>query len=395
MWTWIENNLAENPDRLRLKYHGAAADFDYATAILQIECRQRFGKKLSETLSRNPHFLFPAALSGEQSTSDRIARWHASMIPTGCRVVDLTAGLGIDAMHMARKAASVTAIERDPGIADALRVNSASLDNFTVVNADCTDFLANYDGPAFDIAFIDPARRGERGQRLFALSDCAPDVTALLPAIFRIARRLIVKASPMLDPAQTISLLPGCTALYIIGTSTECKEIVADVAPDGAFADAACPITAVNLAADGSQTEITFTRQSEASAEVNFSNPALGQYVLEPAPALMKAGCFNTLAAMTGASEISANTHVLLSAGIPADFPGTVSEIIEIIPYRSREIKNIARRYPRLEIATRNFGMSAETLRRQLHVGAGGPFRMLAVTDRSASRIMLIVRPIS
>lgn len=395
MWTWIEKNLAENPDRLRLKYHGAAADFDYATAILQIECRQRFGKKLADTLSRNPRFIFPAAISGEQSTSDRIAQWHSSLIPSGCRVADLTAGLGIDALHMASKAASVTAIERNPGIADALRANTAALNNFSVINADCTDFLACYDGPTFDVAFIDPARRGDRGQRLFALSDCSPDVTALLPAIFRVARRLIVKASPMLDPAQTIALLPGCRALYIIGTPAECKEIVADVAPGDSMPDGSCPITAVNLYADGSQSQTTFTRQSEAATAVNFAEPALGSYVLEPAPALMKAGCFHTLAALAGASEISPNTHVLLADTIPHGFPGAISEIIEIIPYRSREIKSIARRYPRIEIAARNFGISAETLRRQLRVAAGGPLRMLAVTDRSGSRIMLVLRPIS
>ena len=395
MWDWIENNIAENPDRLRLKYHGANSDFDYATAILQIECRQRFGKKLADTLSHNPRFLFPTALSGEQSTSDSIARWHASIIPSGSHVVDLTAGLGIDAMHMAHKAASVTAIERDPGIADALRTNSAVFDNFSVINADCVDFIAGYDGAPFDVAFIDPARRGDRGQRLFALSDCAPDVTALLPAIFRIARRLIVKASPMLDPSQTIALLPGCTAMYVIGTTTECKEIVADVAPEGAYTEDTCPITAVNIAAGESSSAVTFTHRSEAASPACFAEPDAGSYVLEPAPALMKAGCFHTLAAMAGASEISQNTHVLLSPEIPCGFPGSISEIIEIIPYRSREIKSIARRYPRMEVATRNFGINADTLRRQLRVAAGGPLRLLAVTDRSGQRIMLILRPIS
>lgn len=394
MWQWIEENISQDPDRLRLKYHGADGPFDYAGAILQIECRQRFGKKLAHTLERNPQFVFPSSLSGEQSTSDILASWHAGLVPAGSRVVDLTAGLGIDAMHLAEKAASVTAIERTPETAEALRINSQYLDNINVIQGDCIEFLANYAGEPFDIAFIDPARRGTRGERLFALSDCEPDVTTLLPSISRVARRLIVKASPMLDPAQTIALLPGCRHLYILGTPTECKEIVADVPFHTSASPTTCQITAVTIRPDGSQSAVTFTRESEAAITPRFETPSVGQYILEPSPTLMKAACHHTLAALYNGAEISPNTHVLTCATPPSDFPGTVSEILEIIPYRSREIKQLARRWQRLEIATRNFGITPDALRRQLHVAPGGPLRLLALTAAPSTRLLLILRPL-
>lgn len=82
---------------------------------------------------------------------------------------------GIDAFHIARKAASVTAVEQEPVIAEALRHNARvlGLDNISVVNDDCKNFLALSD-TTYDTMFIDPARRARQANVSTALPTVRP-----------------------------------------------------------------------------------------------------------------------------------------------------------------------------------------------------------------------------
>jgi hypothetical protein len=54
-----------------------------------------------------------------------------------------------------------------------------------------------------------------------------------------------------------------------------------------------------------------------------------------------------------------------------------------------KRVKNI---YAKMEIAVRNFGMSADALRTKLAVKQGGDYRLLGVTDKNENRLMLILK---
>ncbi|MDE6160101.1 MAG: hypothetical protein K2F77_00425, partial [Muribaculaceae bacterium] len=90
-WKWVADHIADDPKGLWLKYGKTHAD-----EIVQIECRRRFGKKLEATLRTVPEWKFQSVLAGEQSTSDRLAAWHARLLPENGTIADLTSGLGID-----------------------------------------------------------------------------------------------------------------------------------------------------------------------------------------------------------------------------------------------------------------------------------------------------------
>jgi len=124
LFEWVRANANADPAALRLKYAGKQGSLDFNEAIIQIECRRKFGRKLGDTLSSFADFYFPSVLAGEQSSSDILADYHASLVPEGMTVVDLTSGLGIDVLHMARRASSVVAVERNPALVEALRYNS-------------------------------------------------------------------------------------------------------------------------------------------------------------------------------------------------------------------------------------------------------------------------------
>lgn len=389
-WKFIEDNAKVSPEKLRLKYHGKPMPFDIDLAITQIECRRRFAMKFAETLANHPHWIFPSLLAGEQATSDIAADFHASLVDEGARICDLTAGLGIDATHFASKGSHVTAIEQDNLKCCTLAENTArsGISNLEAICGDCRELIKSLDSK-FDTIFIDPARRATDGSRIFCLSQCQPDITPMLPDIFRLSPRLIIKMSPMLDITHTLKELPGTTAIYSVGTPTECKEIVADVkliSPDYPVS-----ISAVTLGDPDST--ITFTADEEHDAGCTIVSPGKlndYRYLLEPYPAVMKAAPLKLLSQRYHIDKLRSNTHIYLSQIPISNFPGNTFIIIDIIQFESRNIKTIARKYPELQITTRNFPLTPEKLRAKLKTRDTGNLRLFAVTMHPDIPLMII-----
>jgi hypothetical protein len=391
-WKFVSDHINEDVSRLRLKYHGVQGDIDYELAILQIECRKKFGKKISDTLAKFDGFIFPNSLAGEQCTSDALAIFHRSLIVEGESVCDLTSGLGIDCLHVADIAKSVTAVERQEAVAAAVVHNAQGLgyENVKVINDDSCALLR--DGAlSGDVAFIDPARRTQSGGRAYALSDCEPNVVELLPELSKHFKRMVVKMSPMLDITQTLRELSGVTDMYAIGTHTECKELVATVDLSGA--EHVPTIHAVTVNSDGTSSDFSYTLAEESAAPTpNCSNIAEGNYVYEPIPAVMKAAPMRLLASRYGLNKLHNNTHVFFSAERIDAVPAEVWRVERIIAWQSKNIKRVKSEYPRIDVAVRNFGMTADALRAKLGVKQGGDCRLLGVTDCMGNKLMLVMR---
>ena len=100
---------------------------------------------------------------GLRPTSDRaretLFNWLAPVLP-GMRVLDLFAGsgaLGLEALS--RGAREAVLVERDPGLAQALREACGRLpggDAATVVQGDALDWLRGQEDAGFELAFVDP-----------------------------------------------------------------------------------------------------------------------------------------------------------------------------------------------------------------------------------------------
>lgn len=370
-WQWIDEHRNEDPIKLRLKWHGKYNWID--DAILQIECRNRTQRKLHKTL-QNKRFLFPTLLSTEQCTSDDIAELHTELMGRQRRkILDMTCGLGIDALHFATAGHEVTAIELVEEVAEAAHYNASLVDCMVpirVIHGDSCDYLQSTN-EKFDDIFIDPARRGDVGQRMFALRDCQPDVTSLLPLMRQRASRLLVKASPMLDVTQTIKELPGTTDIYVIGNRRECKELVAIVDLKMDSSDS------VVVHAWGDGIDYSFRLDDETDAIAEYMMPEEGGLLYEPMPSVMKAGPFKLLSQQFGVKKMSQHTHLYYSDTLVPEFPGVARRIKQVIPFASKEIKKFAREFDRLDVATRNFGMTSEQLRMKLRVKEGGNYRLV------------------
>lgn len=387
---WIESHINDNPASLRLRYGNN--DPEINKCILQIECGKKAAGKLKETL-KDIRFEFPSLLLAEQCTGDVLASFHAGLVRQGENVADLTAGLGIDAFHFARKAESVTAVERDGGAASVLADNAtvSGQTNVEVVNDDCTEYVKCSDRH-FDTVFIDPARRGEKGEKLYKISDCSPDVTAMLPDLKKLTDRLLIKLSPMLDISSCErELKPYVKTVYALGTTTECKEILVDVSFAEVNEETYNPArVAVTVFSDGSHAEFGFTAEEDASSTLIYSEPKEADFILEPYPAVMKAAPWKILSEKFGLAALGANSHLYVSEKMPVATLGTVYKVREVMSYSSGEIKRFAKKYPEGSVAVRNFRMSADDLRRKLKVKDKSSPRIFATTLQSGAKIIIV-----
>lgn len=332
--------------------------------ILQQQCRRKAAKKLAATLLSAPTFRFPTELSAEQCTSDDLAEFHASLIPRGSNILDLTAGLGIDAFHMARRAVRVVAIERNPDVAAAIGPNATALGlgNVAGICADSTEWLCGCN-ERFDVAFIDPSRRAADGSRLYSLGLCEPNVLDLLDSIERIAPRLIIKASPMLDINRTIGELRNVASVYAVGTRSECKELLIDI----------------DFARPGMEARIYGVTIGFPTVELKRAEPVyadtleVGDIIGEPWPAVMK---------IRPNGQWSGQLHpsTLLFRNPGEDFPGTRYRLMRIEDFSSSNVRRLAREKISASVATRNFPLTADLLRQKLKATENSALRLMATT---------------
>ena len=385
-WAWVHSHLSDNPFDLKLRWAGKYPWID--EAVMQIDCRRRTAKKLPEELKCRT-FTFPTLLSAEQSTSDSLADFHASLFAGYGDVLDMTCGLGIDTFHIAASGCRVETVEIDSHVASTARYNADVLGlsgSVDVVCADSVEYVKSTE-KRYDAVFVDPARRGAHGERVFGLSDCRPDIMEALPYIRNIARMLVVKMSPMLDITQTLRDLPGTTSLYVVGTSTECKELVAVVDLKAVDSEESVPSICVWTP----ECRFAFTLEEERTAEAVYAAPKEGGYLFEPYEVAMKAAPWRTLCARFGLSMLHPNSHLYCSDGMAEGFPGDTWRIEKVIPFASSALKRFARQHPVVNVAVRNFGWTADKLREKLRVKDGGDLRLMATTLNDGSKVMLLL----
>ncbi|MDE6336085.1 MAG: RsmD family RNA methyltransferase, partial [Muribaculaceae bacterium] len=225
---FIKCHIKENTASLRLKYHGKSSNFDLDFALTQIESRQKTKKKLLRFIN-NQCFIFPTTLSAEQASHEAVAAYHATLIEKNSELLDMTAGLGIDVMTMAQQCSHAIACELDEIKAQALQHNSEvlKLDNISIMSGDSTEWISKTD-KHFDVIFIDPARRSEDNARTYNFHDCQPDIMKLQGLLSSKTSRLLIKASPLLDVAQTLKDISNVRAIRAICVNGECKEILVE-----------------------------------------------------------------------------------------------------------------------------------------------------------------------
>lgn len=388
MFSYIAENADADTYKLLLKAEPNLS-FDKSFAILQIECRQRAKNKIPKLLQHD-RFLFPKAISAEQCTHEAVAHFHSSLFRFNDHVLDMTMGLGVDDYYISQCVKNVSTIEIDQEIAKVGAYNFAFLaPNVKVVNADSVEYLKQLDeSEHFDAIFIDPARRGEGGKRLYGFADCQPDVLSLLPFIRQHCSRLYIKASPMLDVTQSmLELGESLTNVIAVSVKNECKELLFVLN----FEESKPSVTLQAMNFDGNEWQ---RFESDSYCSNGQSAPCLcmedALYLYEPNASIMKLGCYKAVELAFGLSQLAPSSHLMVSDSRVEYFPGRQFRIIEVIPFKGKGIKLLSKRYPQLNVATRNFRLSADELKKRLGTKDGGETYLFGTTLANGEQVLIL-----
>ncbi|MBR6519489.1 MAG: hypothetical protein IKT77_00720, partial [Paludibacteraceae bacterium] len=237
---YIKQHRKDDVYKLALGKAPEGVDLQYA--LQQIAAYQTIVKKIP-SWAECDNLIFPPKLSLEQSSSELTAQYKAQLIKEFMgnepfTHIDLTGGMGIDCYFIAQYTQTSHYVELNPDLCQIAQHNFTHLNpNITVHNTTAEEFLKqstdngqqtteNGQQNSSLLIYLDPARRGNHGEKLVSISDCQPDVVELLPQMFQITDKVVVKLSPMLDITRAISELDHIEHLYVISVGNECKELL-------------------------------------------------------------------------------------------------------------------------------------------------------------------------
>ena len=398
-------------------------EIDIDMAISCIESRRKLKGKIQEWYDL-PELIFPVKLSAEQCSSSATGRYKADLAQsiadtngvTRWKIADLTGGLGADSWFFSQKAEAVLYNEMQNPLCEAakhnfnvLGVDNISISNHTVIASGISgktpdngmtpsDLLASFDP---DIVYLDPARRGEGGKKVFLIEECTPDILTLKDEIFSISRHILLKLSPMADITMVCRRLGNvCREVHVVAAGGECKELL--IWLDREWNDE-YEIIAAELHNDRSYHEFRFmpSEEAEAKGQILISGNALqadGSYLFEPGKALMKSGCFNLITKKYGIAKLGISTHYYIvgdkEKAEELKGLGKIFRIISISSLDKRSIKAAGRDYPRAEVSARNIPMDTEALKKKLGVTSGDDAHIFGLKSDSAGNLLIVTERI-
>lgn len=389
------------------------------------------GVESSENEVESSELRVESSEEGVDNSSEQPATLNSQLSTLNCHassMTDLTGGFGVDFSFTSCAFASATYVERNAQLCSMVEHNLPLLgiDNAKVVCADAVDYLSTLDMQT--MIFLDPARRDQHGAKTVMLADCTPDVVQLLPQLLKKSRFTMLKLSPMLDWHKAVEDLQGMVReVHIVSVGGECKELLLVLSEE---MESELKVFCADLEAGGGSGEAGLSGGSSCSSlssEPSFprtpsspsapshpstpslsaslfvyapgsSRPApnstfniqLSTFLFEPNASIMKAGCFDELAAAYGVSPVSRNSHLFLSAEPVDGFPGRSFSIERVTTLNKRELRQALAGIEKANIATRNFPLSVAELRKRLKLKDGGDVYIFATTTAEDEHLLLI-----
>lgn len=330
----------------------------------------------------------------EQATRLTVAARHAQRFrAAGCNhVIDLTSGIGADAMAFAALGLQVTAVEIDAVTAAIAATNLRHFPEVAILNEDALalDYVALRDEVGVDGIFADPARRSG-GRRRHRPEDYQPSLTDVL-ALRDIIPNLGLKLGPAIDhdalpedaEAQWVSIDGSVVELGLwhhdLATAPGHSALIMRTGPDGSV-----------------QTRSIAPRLRSRDAAVEAGPVA--DYLHEPDGAVIRAGLVDTAAEAVGGHLLDPTIAYITSDHLPADdaVPPLVTSyrILDVLPFDVKKLKAYLkeRDVGTLTIKKRGADITPEQLRKQLGL-RGSQAATIVVTRVAGAHRVLVADPL-
>ena len=326
---------------------------------------QRLRDRAAAKFSRAPDMMLTRD-GLEQASGEAAARHRAARLAGAGPVADLCCGIGGDLVALAALG-PVLGVDRDPLHAWMAGHNAAVYGVAERARTEVADVRA-VDLTGTAAVFVDPARRTERGRT----RDGEPPLAWCVGLVERVPR-VAVKAAPGLDRAA----VPPDWEAEFVAVGTDLKEAVLW---SPAAAEAASRATVL---VDGDR----HTLLPAPGAEVPVGEP--GEYLLDPNPAVTRAGLVAELARATGTWQID-DRIAFLAAAAPVATPfARTLRVLDSGPWREKDLGARIRALDvgSVDIRRRGLAGDVDVLRKRLaRALAGGGRRATLVMTRARDR---------
>ncbi len=352
----------------------------------QIVGRQLSKRKILKW-HKNGEIIYPPHLSVEQASSEDTAKFKASLIKDNdTSFIDLTGGFGVDFSYFAEKFKSATYIEQNKELCEIAKHNfiALGLNNINVVNGNSEDFLASM-LDVVDVIYLDPARRGILGNRVFRIEDCSPNVIEIQELLLNKSSKIIIKYSPMLDISSALKVLDHVSDVYIVSVDNECKELLFIISKS----DQPISYNAINIRKNNHKEEFSFIYENELSLDIPYTDTIL-RYLYEPNVSILKAGAYKTIAQRFNLNKLHPNSHLYTSDLLIEDFPGRRFEVKHSFPPNKNNLKQHLSKINKANISIRNYPMSVDEIRSTMKLHDGGDIYIFATTIQSGKKVWII-----
>jgi len=300
----------------------------------------------------------------EQASAEVAARHKRTWLKG--RVIDLTGGLGSDLIHSADQISFMAYCDHDAELCELFRHNTSVLgiNPNEIHHGDSIEILRSYPDDYFDIIYVDPDRRVGKG-RSISLKDASPDITTHLDLILSKGKRLIVKASPALDPVEAAKQLPGLSEYHVVSVDGEVKEILL-------FVEKVKP-GSIRYVASIIKGGVTTQLMGNGNKAAVWQGDVPG-FFCEPDTAVIRAGLSSELAHLCELQHLFPGSIYLVGEKRPMDFQGRLFNIVEVLPANFRSVKDWCKQkgYTKANIARRDFPEDPDTIRKALKLKDGG-----------------------
>ncbi|MFC0605800.1 THUMP-like domain-containing protein [Winogradskyella pulchriflava] len=376
---FINSNINADISSLLLKGIPLKA-VDPKLIIEQIEAKKRCKKKLP-TWFNSKDIIYPNKLNIEQTSSEATAEYKAGLV-SGNSLIDLTGGFGVDAYYFSKQIKDVTHCEINPKLSEIVKHNYSKLKahNINCTNENGIEALKQAN-QSFDWIYIDPSRRDDSKNKVFLLSDCAPDIKLFQNLFLKYAKNVMIKTSPLLDIKATLADLEFVKEIHVVAVNNEVKELLW-LLERGYEKDIV--VKTVNLRTKENQI-FDFKLDDEHNISPNYSKPLT--YIYEPNVAILKSGAFNSIAHQLDVSKLHKHSHLYTSETL-IDFPGRCFKIEKKLPFNKKALAKQG--VKKANITTRNFPLSVVEIRKKLKIKDGGNIYLFFTTNLDDEKIILV-----
>lgn len=376
------------------KYHCK----DHIEVSNAVKAKQKLKDKLPEWY-HNPRVYIPDITIAEQASSTKTSTFRASFFKEFNTAIDLTGGLGVDIISLAKNIPNTIYVEPDKKRYKAFLNNVEALGPFSIESYNGTaelfldeHFLSYIKGRRI-LLYLDPDRRpGEKnvgkGFRVYHPLESEPNLKIIIEKVKRIQETtdiqctLLVKLSPMFDITELLKTIEGITEVYVIAVDGDLKELCARIDIDNSLLNKRPRVIVAHLVGDRQETEQFYWGQ-QTNIKVD---PKLGRYLYLPNPTLSKVGMEYSSWA-TALWQPASSTKIYFSDIMISNFPGRKFKVQQEHSWQKRSLREL--QGERVGLIVRNFDLTVDQLRSKLKVLDDEVRYLLAYRDNENKRHLI------